>query len=54
MDFTTYESFLENLNSTMRGINRLIKKAEDKQGKRFVWSPVAPDVVGEGTLSYIR
>ena len=53
MDFEAYETFLENLYSVRRGINRLIQKAESKSGKRFVWSPIAPDVVAEGTLDHV-
>ena len=53
MDFEAYENFLENLSSVMRGINRLIRMAKGKSGKRFVWSPVAPDIVAEGTLDYV-
>lgn len=53
MDFEAYETFLENLSSVMRGINRLITMAEGKKGNRFVWSPVAPDLVAEGTLDYV-
>ena len=54
MDFEAYETFLENLSSVMRGINCLIKMAEGKKGKRFVWSPVAPDIIAEGTLNYVE
>lgn len=54
MDFEAYETFLENLSSIMRGLDHLIQKAESKSGKRFVWSPVAPDVVAEGTLDYVE
>ena len=54
MDFEAYETFLENLSSVMRGIDCLIQKAESKSGKRFVWSPVAPDVVAEGTLNCVE
>lgn len=54
MDFEAYETFLENLYSVRRGINRLIQKAESKSGKRFVWSPIAPDVVAEGTLNCVE
>ena len=54
MDFEAYETFLENLSSVRRGINRLIQKAESKSGKRFVWSPIAPDVVAEGTLNCVE
>ena len=50
MDFEAYETFLENLSSVMSGINRLIQKAKYKRGKRFVWSPLAPDTVEEGAL----
>ena len=53
MDFEAYETFLENLFSVMSGINCLIKMAEGKKGKRFVWSPVAPDIVQEGVLSHV-
>ena len=53
MDFEAYETFLENLSSVMRGINRLIQKAKGENGKRFVWSPVAPDIVKEGVLSHV-
>ena len=53
MDFEAYETFLENLFSVMRGIDCLIQMAGSKSGKRFVWSPVAPDVVTEGTLDYV-
>ena len=54
MDFEAYETFLENLSSVMRGINYLIQKAGSKSGKRFVWSPVAPDIIEEGTLDYVE
>ena len=54
MDFEAYETFLENLASIMSGLDRLIQKAESKSGKRFVWSPIAPDVVAEGTLNYVE
>lgn len=54
MDFKEYEAFLENLSSVMRGIDYLIQKAGGKSGKRFVWSPIAPDVVTEGTLDYVE
>ena len=54
MDFEAYETFLENLSSVMRGINRLIQKAKDENGKRFVWSPVAPNIVAEGTLNCVE
>lgn len=53
MDFDTYETFLENLSSVMRGIDCLIKMAEGKKWKRFIWSAVAPDIVKEGTLSHV-
>lgn len=54
MDFDAYETFLENLSSVMSGINCLIQKARSKSGKRFVWSPVAPDIIEEGTLDYVE
>lgn len=53
MGFTAYETFLENLNSITSGINCLIQKAKGEPGRRFVWSPVAPDIVGEGVLRYV-
>ena len=54
MDFETYETFLENLSSVMRGIDCLIKIAEGKSGKLFVWSPVATDIVKEGVLTHVE
>lgn len=54
MDFDAYETFLENLSSIVNGIDCLIQKAENKSGKRFVWSPVAPYAVAEGTLDHVR
>lgn len=54
MDFEAYEIFLENLSSVMSGIDCLIQKARSKSGKRFVWSPVAPDIIEEGTLDYVE
>ena len=53
MDFEAYETFLENLFFVMRGIDCLVKMAEGKKGKRFIWSPVAPDIVGEGALNHV-
>lgn len=53
MDFEAYETFLENLFSVMRGIDCLIQMAGSKSEKRFVWSPVAPDIVKEGVLSHV-
>ena len=53
MDFGTYETFLENLFSVMRGIDCLIQKAKCERGERFVWSPVAPDIVEKGALSHV-
>ena len=50
MDFTTYETFLENLNSVMRGINNLIQEAESHVGLPLVWSPIRPDFVAVGKL----
>ena len=54
MDFKEYETFLENLSSIMSGIDCLIQKAGSKSGKRFIWSPVAPDIIEEGTLNYVE
>lgn len=54
MDFTAYETFLENLNSITCGVSYLIQKVNDNPGKHFVWSPVAPDIVEEGSLSCVR
>lgn len=53
MDFEAYETFLENLSSVMRGIDCLIQKATSKRERRFVWSPLAPDIVEEGALNYV-
>lgn len=53
MGFTAYETFLENLNSIRHGVSYLIQKANANPGKRFVWSPVAPDIVEEGSLSCV-
>ena len=53
MDFEAYETFLENLNSITHGVSYLIQKANDNPGKRFVWSPVAPDIVKESVLSHV-
>lgn len=53
MDFEAYETFLESLSSVMTGINRLIQKAKGKKGKRFLWSPVSPDIVEEDTLNRV-
>ena len=54
MSFTAYETFLENLNSITHGVSYLIQKANDNPGKRFVWSPVIPDIVKKGTLNYVE
>lgn len=54
MDFEAYEAFLENLSSVMRGISRLIQKAKGESGKRFLWSPVAPDIVKECALNHVE
>lgn len=54
MDFTAYETFLENLNSITHGVNYLIQEVNDNPGRRFVWSPVAPDIVEEGSLSCVE
>lgn len=54
MDFDAYETLLENLSSIVSGIDCLIQKAKGEMGKRFVWSPVAPDIVEEGILSHVE
>lgn len=54
MDFEAYETFLENMPFLMRGINRLIQKAKGEKGKRFVWSPIATDIVMEGPLNHVE
>lgn len=54
MDFDTYETFLENLSSIMSGVDYLIQKAKGEVGKRFVWSPVAPDIVKKGVLNHVE
>ena len=52
MDFTAYETFLENLNSITRGVAKLIQKAEQNVGKPMLWSPLGPDIVNRGSLTY--
>ena len=54
MDLDTYETFLENLSSVMSGIDCLIQKAKGESGRRFVWSPVSPDIVEKGALNYVE
>ena len=52
MDFTTYETFLENLSVIMRGIANLIQEAEWNVGKPLLWSPLEPDIIKRGSLTY--
>ena len=54
MDFTTYETFLENLSVIMRGIANLIQEAEWKwnAGKPLLWSPLEPDIIKRGSLTH--
>ena len=54
MDLNEYETFLENLYFVRRGINCLIQKAKGENGKRFVWSPLAPDTVKKNALNYVE
>ena len=52
MDFTTYKTFLENLSVIMRGIANLIQEAEWNAGKPLLWSPLEPDIIKRGSLTY--
>lgn len=52
MDFIAYETFLENLNSITRGINNLIQEAEGNTGIPLLWSPLGPDIIKRGVLTY--
>lgn len=52
MDMVTYESFLENLSVIVRGIDNLIQEAEWNAGKPMLWSPLAPDIIKRGNLTY--
>lgn len=52
MDFTAYETFLENLNSITRGTNNLIKEAEQNTGRPLLWSPLSPDIIKKGALTH--
>lgn len=52
MDMVAYESFLENLTSSMRGINNLIRVAEQNAEKSLLWSPLEPDIIKRGNLTY--
>lgn len=54
MDFTAYETFLENLNSITRGINNLIQKAMSHKNLPLVWSPLQPDFVEVGRLESVK
>lgn len=52
MDFSAYETFLENLNSITRGIANLIQEAEENTGIPFLWSPLSPDIIKRGCLTH--
>ena len=54
MDFTAYETFLENLNSITRGTNNLIQEAEQNTGMPLLWSPLSPDIIKRGSLTHIE
>ena len=54
MDFTTYETFLENLNSSVRGINNLIYEAVSHKNLPLVWSPLQPDFIAVGKLKSVK
>lgn len=54
MDFTAYETFLENLNSSVRGIANLIQEAEQNTGMPLLWSPLSPDIIKRGSLTHIE
>lgn len=52
MDFTAYETFLENLNSITRGIVNLIQEAEENTRMPLLWSPLGPDIIKKGKLTH--
>lgn len=54
MDFTAYETFLENLTSSVRGINNLIQEAEENTGMPLLWSPLSPDIIKRGGLTHTK
>lgn len=54
MDFTAYETFLENLNSITRGIANLIQEAKRNAWKPMLWSPLEPDIIKRGCLTHIE
>lgn len=54
MDFLAYETFLENLTSSVRGINNLIYEAVSHKNLPFVWSPLQPDFVAIGELESVK
>lgn len=54
MDFTAYETFLENLNSITRGIVNLIQEAEESTRMPLLWSPLGPDIIKKGRLTHIE
>lgn len=52
MDFEAYETFLENLTSSVRGIANLIQEAEENTGMPLLWSPLSPDIIKRGVLTH--
>lgn len=54
MDFTAYETFLENLTVITRGIANLIQEAEENTGIPLLWSPLSPDIIKRGGLTHIE
>lgn len=54
MDFTAYETFLENLTSIVRGINNLVQEAEQNTGMPLLWSPLSPDIIKRGGLTHVE
>lgn len=54
MDFTAYETFLENLNSITRGVAKLIQEAERNAWECMLWSPLSPDIIKRGSLTHIE
>lgn len=54
MDFTAYETFLENLTSITHGVSKLIQKAEENTGMPLLWSPLSPDIIKRGSLTHIE
>lgn len=52
MDFTAYETFLENLTVIVRSIANLIQEAKWNAGKPMLWSPLEPDIIKRGSLTH--